>query len=356
MMLVATLAAPVIASAASPAPTEEAEPTLEVKAGLRQAQAETKKAEAETKKAEDDDGWGWRALPFFGPFLTALAAVVGLFLTVRKAGTDRRDAFEREARERADTRESTEVERFDERFAKAASGLSSASPGEQSGAAVLVASMVREKREALSDQALQLLLVSLQTPHDEACERLLRSALERFTQAAPYRVVGSRGQATGGFAHLNTSYLKLPGLELPGLDLAFATLRKAEFHGANLSGCLGYEARLEEADFRRANLPGAQWVRAQARGARFQQATLTRARLHQADLSDAKFYRTDLRRANLRQAVLVGAQFEGATLEKADFHGAVFDEKALQSILKAEDWRSAKFDSAVESRLLDLAK
>ncbi|HEU5105664.1 MAG TPA: pentapeptide repeat-containing protein [Solirubrobacterales bacterium] len=328
------------------------------------AEAEVEKTKAETKKLQDDDSVFWRALSTFGPLLTALIAAGGLLASVKKAGDDRRDAFDREAEERqveagkrAEAEQAAETTRFDERFAKAVEGLSSANAGEQNGAAVLVASMVREKRAALSDQALQLLLVSLQAPHDEACERLLRAALQKFAHAAPRRLVtDGEGDSVGGLTHIRTSYLKLPYLKLPGLDLAFARLRKAEFRGADLTGCFAYETKLEEADFRNADLTGARWVKAEAPHARFQKASLARARLHKATLSHANFYEADLTKANLRQAVLIGADFRKAKLERADFHGAIFDEKALRSILDSIDWNEAEFDQSTQQALHRLAE
>jgi uncharacterized protein YjbI with pentapeptide repeats len=364
-MLIAFMAAPALAGAAPNSPGSAATPAGgKAKAERELVEAEIAKTRHEAKKLEREESTFWRLLPSLAPLLTAIVAGAGLFISVRKAGNDRRDALDREAQDRqaeSDKRlaaeQAGETTRFDERFAKAVEGLSSENPGEQGGAAVLVASMVREKRAALSDQALQLLLVSLQTAHDDACERLLRAALQRFAHAAPERLlVDGDGESVGGLAHIRTSYLKLPYLALPGLDLAFAVLRKAEFRGATLSRCQGYETKLEEADFRGADLSKAQWVKVDAPHARFQKAILTRARLHKADLSHANFYEADLSRANLRQALLPGVDFRRATLNRADFHGAQLDEKALRSILGSDDWRLASFDQPTEEALQALVE
>jgi uncharacterized protein YjbI with pentapeptide repeats len=336
------------AGAAAPDPAKAA-------AELGLTEAQLAKTKAETRKLEHDDKTLWRLLSSLGPLLTALVAVGGLLFTVKKALNDRRDTAEREARQRSETEATAETTRFDERFVKAAAGLSSVNPGEKSGAAVLVASMVRDKQANLSDQALQLLLVTLQTPQDSACERLLRGALERFAHVAPGRLVAdANGEPTAGLSHLQTSYLKLPHLELPGLDLAFSVLRKAEFRNAGLAGSQAYEATLEESDFRAADLTKAQWVKAKAPRARFQNAVLARARLRLADLGGANFFRADLTRANLRQANLKGAKFDRATLSRADFHGAELDDEALKTILTSEDWEAAEFDAATLERLREL--
>jgi uncharacterized protein YjbI with pentapeptide repeats len=362
--IIAMLAMP-LATAPATSASESTRPGAAAKAAERRlTEAEVAKTRAETKKLEHDDTLFWRALSTFGPLLTALIAALGLLASVRKAGRDRRDALTQEANERkleaekrAEAERAAETTRFDERFAKAVEGLSSGKPGEQSGAAVLVASMVREKRAALSDQALQLLLVTLQAAHDEACERLLRAALQKFAHAAPERLVtDGEGDSVGGLTHVRTSYLKLPYLKLRRLDLAFAVLRKADFRGADLTGCYGYETKLEEADFRDADLTRAQWVKAEAPRARFQRTILVRARLHKANLSNANFYEADLTKANLRQAELAGAEFRKANLEKADFHGAQLDGKALLSILDSNGWPEAEFDQATRATLEELAE
>jgi uncharacterized protein YjbI with pentapeptide repeats len=358
LMLAASSAAPTMAWAASESPhrTVPLSPR-QAKATFRKTTAEADKAEGEAKKLERDNAWWVRLLSYLAPFLTVATAAAGVFFSVRKAGQDRRSAIEREAKESEEARESAEIERFDERFAKAVEGLSSAKPGAESGAAVLIASMVGEKREALSSQALQLLLVSLQTSHDEACERLLRYALERFARAAPQRLLGTDDhEPVGGLAHVRASYLDLAGLELPGLDIAFSSLRKADFSGAYLQACKGLEAHLEKARFDDADLTNAAWAKALAPGASFQRAQMSRANLHQADLSGANFYRADLRKANMRFAILHNARFRSASLEKANFFGAQFDERALDSILEAPDWQAASFSRAVQSRLEELAE
>lgn len=154
-MLVVVLATP---APAAPASTQGANGNLKIKAAaeLELTEAQIEKTRAETRKLELDDSRIWRALSSLAPLLTALIAAFGLFASVKKAGTDRRE-----------TEKAAEITRFDERFAKAVEGLSSTNGGEQGGAAVLVASMVRDKQAALSDQALRLLLVALQSPHEE---------------------------------------------------------------------------------------------------------------------------------------------------------------------------------------------
>ena len=334
-MLVATLAMPALTTAASSA--NASSPSSPKSTELELNEAEAAKVEAETKKVERDDSLGWRLLSTLAPLLTALIAALGLLISVIKAGRDRRE-----------TDRAAETTRFDERFAKAVEGLSSENADEQCGAAVLVASMVGEKQAELSDQALQLLLVALQAPHAEACERLLRIALERFAKAAPERLVD-------GLAHVETPYLNLANLELPRLDIAFTVLRKADFHDAKLVGCRGYKAQLEEANFSRADLTRAEWVLAEAPKARFKKATLTEAGLRLATLTEADFYKADLRRANLREAVLLEAKFHRARLAGAVFHGAYFEDRALLSILKTEDWEEAQFDRPIRERLEELA-
>jgi len=91
-----------------------------------------------------------------------------------------------------------------------------------------------------------------------------------------------------------------------------------------------------------------------APGARFRKAQLEKARLSKADLTRANFYRADLSDANLRWATLHGAGFKRSTLAGAEFYGAELDDKALESILEAEDWELAQFSEPDRSRLEEL--
>lgn len=326
-------------------------------AELHETEAEYEKLTAEAHKLERDNSWLSRALSYLAPFLTAIAAAGGVFVSVWKVGRDRRDAIDREERQRADTRGAAEVERFDERFAKAVAGLSSSTPGEQSGAAVMVASMVREKSDDLSSQALQLLLVALQSSHDEACERLLRFALERFARAAPHRLVAKEdSEPVTGLVHVRAPRLNLANLELPGLDIAFAFLREADFRRADLRASKGYETNLDESILDGADLTEAAWAKVYAERASFRRATLASATLRGAKLNGANFFRADLRRVNLAHAELPGARFEKALLKGANFSGAQLDERALDSIQGLSDWRQARFDKKHRLRLDELER
>jgi uncharacterized protein YjbI with pentapeptide repeats len=355
-MLFAVLAMPASARPPAQPGSGDAEANRQAEAELRKLAAETAHAKAETTNVEHDDELWTPLLSIAAPLLTAVAAGATVVFSVLKVGSDRRDAIEREALNREAAREAAELERFDERFAKAVTGLSSAKPGEEIGAAVLVTSMVREKSEALSSQALQLLLVSLQAPHSKACERLLRFALERFARAAPYRLLATGdGEPMVDLTHTRAPHLNLAHLELPGLDIAFASLPNADFRGADLSGSRAYKAEMEDAIFSNAKLEKVEWAEARATRARFRYADLRRAQLRLADLGAANFFRADLRKARLRQANLLGARFEQASLEGTDFHGAQLDDRALESILRADSWGSAYFNRDTQSRLDDLA-
>lgn len=330
-------------------------PVRTARAELRQTKAEAEKSAAETEKLKRDNGWPARLLSYLAPFLTALAAAAGVVVSVWTVGKNRRDADRREATQRREAREAAEVERFDERFAKAVSGLSSESSDEQCGAAVLVSSMVREKSEALSNQALQLLMVALQTTHDPVCDRLLRFALARFARAAPQRLVASEdGALTVGLVHVIAPQLNLANLELPGLDMAFANLDEADLRRAVLPGSKAYETRLENANLEGADLTRTHWARVHASGAKMRLATLRRAGLRSAELNGANFFRADLHRADLRYAELFGARFEKASLAGANFIGAQFDDRSLSSILRTDDWREARFDEEDRAFLEEL--
>ena len=116
LMLVALPTAPALAGT-SPRSVDSLS-LRATRAELRKTNAESRRAGVETKKLERDNGWWARLLSYLAPFLTAATAAAGVFVSVRKVGEDRREA-----------RESAEIERFDERFAKAVEGLSSVEAG-----------------------------------------------------------------------------------------------------------------------------------------------------------------------------------------------------------------------------------
>jgi uncharacterized protein YjbI with pentapeptide repeats len=101
-------------------------------------------------------------------------------------------------------------------------------------------------------------------------------------------------------------------------------LRKADLHGADLSG-----ADLSKADLRGADLSGADLSRADLSGADLSGADLSRANLRGACLGEARLFKADLSEAYLGGADLRGATLVQATLSDADLSWADLSEANL---------------------------
>jgi uncharacterized protein YjbI with pentapeptide repeats len=312
---------------------------------------EREKLQAEVQKLERDNSDLARAAAIGTPLLTALIAAGGLLLTARKAVADR------EAQRKADrqARAAAETTRFDERFASAAQGIASDNPASKRAAAVVVTSMVRERRADLSDQAMNLLLANLQVDHDDVTTRLLVKALERAVRAAPRRLLQEdEAGRVMSLSHVIGPALNLASLDARGIDLAYGKFPGADMRRCILSNSKGYEAYIEDAEFDRSDLTGVEWVHAHLRGSHFQLARLTGAKLTNTDMVGCDFYQADLSGANLFESNLRGAKFHRAKLSGANFLRARLDEKSLESIVRAEDWKGAKFDTEAAEQLAAL--
>jgi uncharacterized protein YjbI with pentapeptide repeats len=314
----------------------------------RELEAQTEKTRAEARKVRDENSFVSRSFSVGTPLLTALIAVLGLGFTAQKAARDRREqrAADAQARDAATTK------RFDERFADATRGLASENPADKLAGAVLMSSMVRERRAELSHQALSLLLASLQVEHDEVTTRLLVRAFERAVRAAPQRLIATdEGGRIISLSHVRAPELNLASLDATGLDVAFAHLDGADFRRTVLRGSKGYDVSVEQATLERADLRGIEWVHVHARGAKLQRAQMSGAKLGFADLSGADFYRADVQDAEFPEANLSGAKFHRATVARAKFQRATFDDRSLRTIVQARDWREAEFDEVVREQL-----
>jgi hypothetical protein len=288
----------------------------------------------------------WGAFSSFATLLTAVVAVAGVFVTIWKQFDEReKDRQQREFESRR---------RLDEKFTSIITNISSENRSLQMGSAVSLLTFLKPEYGAFHEQVYLILLANLKLKPDPQVNDLLVDALEKALRIR-LGAAGERGlPAELDLSHMNLYRIDLSGLDLTGADIGFTDLRRANLRDANLFRVRGIEANLENARLTRTNLGEGRLVRAKLSGAHLHQTNLVAATLKEADLKEAQFYQAKLQSAHMEKSDLSGARFEQADLNDAYFTGAVFDQRALQSILKAERWDKAHFDREIAAKLADL--
>jgi uncharacterized protein YjbI with pentapeptide repeats len=296
-------------------------------------------------------------LPPIATFVTALVAVVGVFVTVWRQMDESRRQREQDRRARRGERAAAEAERArrsDEAFARTIANLGSPSEAVRAAAIISLMSYVRPEYASLHDQVFLLLLANLKIDHTPVTRSLVTEAFER---AARVQLASPSSRFARGLdlarAHLRR--IDLSGLPLREADVAFAELRGADLSRADLFRVRGLQADLEGARLVGANLNEARLQRARLAGAELRAANLVAADLKHADLRGAALHDAKLQSSHLDHADLRGARFEQANLNDSYVRGAVADDAALRSITRALNWRRAHFDPATRSRLEDLS-
>jgi uncharacterized protein YjbI with pentapeptide repeats len=235
------------------------------------------------------DNWLWsNAATILSSFFSTLVIVIGALFGLWRWRADRRDAQDKELKERQ-----IELEkRAEERFQAAVTGLGDDKKGAMIGAAILLRTFLHPGYERFYTQTFDLAVAHLRLPRtahpSEEPHGISQSAGDSdtplplttlsqalivvFREAFPL----ARSQRKGSPPSLDASRVQLDYAYLRKADLKQvwmpqASLRKADLREADLR-----EARLWETNFQGANFSG-------------------------ANLSGANLWRADLREANLTQ-------------------------------------------------------
>lgn len=300
----------------------------------------------------------WSILPSYATLLTAIVAVIGVFVTIWKQISENKRQRELDARQRQLDREQRETEskrQMDLKFTSIIENLGSESQSIQIIAAVSLLTFLRPEYKDYHDQVYLILLANLKTDHSPEFNK---SLVESFEKAV--RVKIQTAQEDGKQVHLNLSNanlyrINLSGLDLSNADLGFADLRLANLIGANLFRARGIKANLERAKLSRTNMEEARFRKARFSYSNIHDARLISTRLEEADLRDVQFFRSELQSAHLENAELRGARFEEANLNDTYFNGAKLDnEITLRGITRAYNWKKAHFDQSVQAKLAEL--
>ena len=318
------------------------------------AKLEREKLATEVEKLHDedvklDDERGLIGdLVRLAPFITALVALGGLFITLSKQMAEGRRQRELDREERIAAR----TQRFDEQFQLMAKNLASEQGAERAAAAASIEVFMRPEYGEFHQRVFLLLLGVLRFPRKDFSDKLL---VQAFQTAAREQIPALRGENPSVDLDLSSCELtrvKLKGLDLSDADIAFANLHGAELSTSSLRRVRGYRVDLSDAHLNECDLQEARLVEANAVKARFTKANLISAKLMNADVTGASFMGAEMQEAKLDDATALGARFDGANLNNAFFRGTLLDPKALESIaLRSFNWRKANWDGVTRETL-----
>src|SRR6266487_4970848 len=297
------------------------------------------------------ENWLWgNAATILSSFLSTLVIVIGVLFGFWQWRLSRRDAQDKELKDRQSERE----RRAEERFQSAVTGLGDEKEGARIGAAILLRTFLRPGYEQFYVQTFDLAVANLRLsrtptpPGDPKTLQLLTTLRQAlivvFKEAFPLaRDIGSDNKKAkeaiqsldATDIQLDNAYLVeadlkqvwMPHALLRKIDLSWANLSKAnlswtDISKANLSKANLDGAYLIEANLSKANLSGAKLNEANLIGADLSGASLVGVDLSRADLSRANLSGADLIEANLIEADLIWANLKGVNLSRADLSGA----------------------------------
>jgi uncharacterized protein YjbI with pentapeptide repeats len=320
---------------------------------LDQGALEAEKLRQEILQLEIENagsGRGWSVLLSLAPFITALAAGLGVLATLWKQMSEQA----RLRRTEIEQRRVEDLRRFDEGFTRVIANLGAESTALRASAAVSLPTFLRPEYHDMHDQVLAVAIANAKqgVSQPEPVQRLLVRAIEQALRA---RTAPIPDTERGHLLDLSRTFLDradFSGLDLAGVDVAFASLRNANLTGSNLSRLRGIEVALDGSRLSRANLSEARLRGVKAREAQLHDARCVSARFEDADLAGAEFQRAQLQEAHFQGANLKSAKFNGADLNNAYFAEVTLDDPARRSIVDALNWRKARFDPP-EAALLD---
>ena len=258
--------------------------------------------------------------------LSTLFVVIGGLIGLWRWLRDRRDAQDKELKDRQNERD----KRAEERFQSVVAGLGDEKEGTNVGAAILLRTFLHPGYEQFYIQTFDLAVAHLRLqknrhPLEDPVTPLPPTTLSQalivvFKESFPL----ARLQNQGDTQSLDATRVQLDNAYLLGADLKHAWMRKAS---------------MRDADFGSATLSNAHLFRADLKGAWLWKADLRESDLRAANLSKTNLRETDLRRANLREV-----NFNEADLCKANLNGADLNGTSLENAfsLKDTDLRGVK--------------
>jgi uncharacterized protein YjbI with pentapeptide repeats len=261
------------------------------------------------------DNWLWsNAATILSSFLSTLVLVIGALFGFWRWRGDRRDAQDKELKDRQNERE----KRAEERFQAVCEGLGREREEAKAGAAIVLRSFLRPGYEQFYTQTFDLAVAHLRLRHldpdtPEPLTSLSQALVIVFKESFPL----ARERIKQFPQFLDASCIQLDNAHLAEVDLQQVWIP---------------EASLRNAALRRANFSEASLYKVNLFQAELKEAILTKTNLYKANLVSA-----DLSNAHLSQADFRGANFSGANLSGADLSGANLKEANLEDALSLKD-------------------
>jgi uncharacterized protein YjbI with pentapeptide repeats len=283
----------------------------------------------------------------YATLLTAIVAVVGVFVTIWKQFTERqRDREQRETESRR---------RLDEKFSSIIADIGSDNSSLQVSATVSLMTFLRDEYKEFHEQVYLILLANLKLKHNLQVNRLLIQAFEKAIRLKINTLPKDNDLEGLDLTNLNLYRIDLSNIALKNVDFAFSELELANLEETNLFRVKGYKTNFRKAQFTDAILTEARLAKANLENAHLHRTNLVSSNLKETNLRGAQFYQAKLQSAHLENSDLKGAQFYEANINDAYFNDAKIDAQAKRSIIKAYQWKLAHFDEKVMNELLELS-
>ncbi len=301
----------------------------------------------------------WRSILSNPTWIASFVALLGVFVTLWKQLSESRRQQELDRRQRELDREQRETESrrdIDKKFTSNIASIGSNNEALQASAFVSIVTFLKPEYKSLHDQVFSILVANLKLHHSEQVGRLVVDAFEK----ALHRKIEASLEI-GEELKLDLSRAKLIQANLSNLNLAEIDLGFSNLKLANLSGSSLFRARAYEADFTKARISRVNLSEARMQGAKFidaylHECNLVASDLKNTDLSGAQFFQSKMQSSHLEGANISGARFESANIADAYFSGVTADRRALESLLKAKNWKKAHFDNDTKIKLEEIAQ
>jgi uncharacterized protein YjbI with pentapeptide repeats len=278
----------------------------------------------------------WNVLSNYAPFITALVALLGLFVTIWKQIEQKR--YEIQIRK-------------EEKFESIAAKLSSDNQITCVIAAASILTFLKDEYKEFHDQVYMILVGNLKIKpiiDNVVIHRILLKAFEKAIRIKLKNIDKSADPLD--LSRTNLSGTGLNELPLCGVDLGFSILKNSNFCGSNMRRARGIKANLEKARLTGANLNEARFQKANFYRTNLRNANLVAADLQYANLKNTQLQNAKMQSVLFKGARLHGARFEGANIADTHFEGSHLDEQTIESLLNA-NWIEAHFDPDIKTIL-----